>query len=239
MRIALISKEFKNKDIDNNLWQIEDSAIKLSAKADIICFGEAFLHGFNSLSWNYEQDKHIAISSDSTQINTIKEIAKSNQIAIAFGYFELAIDKIYCSYMVVDCYGEIIYNYRRVSRGWKNSKKTDKHYVEGSHFSSFNYMNKEIVVALCGDLWYKKNIDEVNKLKKDFVLWPLHIDYSLSRWVFEENEYVKQSKKIQAPLLMVNNISEKSFGGAYYFNKGKILNYLPLGQSGSLIVRLK
>lgn len=26
----------------------------------MICFGEAFLQGFDSLSWNYEKDKEIA-----------------------------------------------------------------------------------------------------------------------------------------------------------------------------------
>ncbi|MDA3932042.1 MAG: carbon-nitrogen hydrolase family protein [Tenericutes bacterium] len=238
MKIALVSEKFIDRDINHNLKQIQYHANDLSGKADMICFGEAYLQGFDALSWNYDKDKTVALSNDSENIEFIKQLAKDNHIAIAFGYFELDknTESIYCSYMVIDSLGKCRDHYRRVSIGWKEYKKTDKHYKEGKDFHAFEYLGKRIVVGLCGDLWYGKNIKKINHIDSDFVLWPLHIDYTIEMWNREKVLYERQSSKINAPVLMVNNISETSVGGSYYFVGGKILKELPMGNSGILIV---
>lgn len=238
MKIALISEKFIDRDIQHNLSKIQYHANDLSGKVDLICFGEAYLQGFDALSWNYDTDRLIALSNQSEIINSIKKIAKDNQIGISFGYFELDdnTESIYCSYMVIDALGECIDHYRRVSIGWKEYKKTDKRYKEGKDFHAFTYLGKRIVVGLCGDLWYGKNIKKINQIDKDFVLWPLHIDYTMEMWNREKVLYEKQSSKINAPVLMVNNISKTSDGGAYYFMDGKLKKALEMGKTGSLII---
>ncbi|EPV4646920.1 TPA: hypothetical protein ACSQIM_001141 [Clostridium perfringens] len=61
MKIGLASKEFINKDIEKNTHTIIKFMIEAKENnAHMICFGEAFLQGFDSLSWNYEKDKEIA-----------------------------------------------------------------------------------------------------------------------------------------------------------------------------------
>lgn len=238
MKIALISEKTVDADIASNLHKIKDHANHLGDKVDMICFGEGYLHGFNALSWSYEADKKLALTPESQAINSIKKLAKQTGVAIAFGYFEHDISSkaIHCSYKVIDEYGESIYNYRRVSIGWKEYKKTNNHYQEGKQFHTFKYKGKKIAIALCGDLWYKENIDQVNALDKDFVLWPLHIDYSIDKWINELDLYKKQTNKISTPVLMVNNISKTSFGGCYHFKKGEVIKALDMGQTGSLIV---
>ncbi|QWB99559.1 carbon-nitrogen hydrolase family protein [Mycoplasmatota bacterium] len=238
MKIALVSEEFKNKKTEYNLRVIQHRAEALARNVDMISFGEGFLQGFDALTWKFEEDKHIAVSRDSDAIIFIKNIAKKYHLAISFGYFELDEDgkSIYCSYMVIDHFGQIIYHYRRVSIGWKEHQKTDFHYREGHDFGVFTYLGKRISVALCGDLWYKKNIKKVNMLEKDIILWPLHIDYSIDMWDKEKVLYEKQSSKLNKPVLMVNNICDSSDGGACYFINGKVISELGDERPGFLIV---
>lgn len=56
MKIALAS-QVSEINIEINFKLIKSIMIELKQKVDLICFGEAFLHGFDALSWNYEQDK--------------------------------------------------------------------------------------------------------------------------------------------------------------------------------------
>ncbi len=240
MKLALKSQQSINNDINQNFLTIRSHAISEDKNTDMICFGEGFLHGFDALTWDYNKDKHIAITNDSHMIHDIRKLASENGLSIGFGYFEheVSTQKIYCSYMVIDAYGHILMNYRRVSKGWKDQSKTDKHYAEGNELITFQYMGKKIALCLCGDLWYPKNIKKINKLTKDFLLWPLHIDYSIEMWKREKILYQRQSAKINAPVLMVNNVSTSSLGGSCYFKDGKVFKELPMDCCGTLIVEI-
>ena len=58
MKIALASAKFINNDIAYNLHQMERYARRAKdSGADLICFGETFLQGFDSLCWNYERQR--------------------------------------------------------------------------------------------------------------------------------------------------------------------------------------
>ena len=62
MKIALASARIVDRDIKYNLSRMEHymTEAKLSG-ADLVWFGEAFLQGFNALSWQYEEDKKMAM----------------------------------------------------------------------------------------------------------------------------------------------------------------------------------
>ena len=62
MRIGLASYLSKNHDISFNMNQIELAFNRSKRKVDLLCFGEAFVQGFDSLCWNYEIDKDIALN---------------------------------------------------------------------------------------------------------------------------------------------------------------------------------
>ncbi len=57
MRIGLVSYAFKNKDIAFNIGEIEKVLSETTGRVDLLCFGEAFLQGFDALCWDYDIDK--------------------------------------------------------------------------------------------------------------------------------------------------------------------------------------
>ena len=52
MIIALAAVGFKNGDTAYNKEKILETMREYSGKADLVLFGETFLQGFDSLSWN-------------------------------------------------------------------------------------------------------------------------------------------------------------------------------------------
>ena len=63
MKIGLAQYKFINNDISFNLSQLKRAASQYSGKVDLLCFGESFLQGFDSLSWDYENDKKYCCNS--------------------------------------------------------------------------------------------------------------------------------------------------------------------------------
>ena len=152
MKIGLASYRVENKNTEFSISQIEQAMIKASETADLLCFGEAVLQGFDSLCWNYENDKEMAVSTDSETMNRLKNLTKQYGIGIAFGYIEKDGEILYSSYAVIDA-GNIVHNYRRISRGWKEFTRTDDHYREGNDTAEFSFRGRTIMVgysAICG-----------------------------------------------------------------------------------------
>lgn len=245
MRIALAALGFINKDINYNKMVIIDTLNNLKNKVDIVLFGEAFLQGFDSLSFDYGEDKYIPLSIYSNVIREIIETAKENKIAVSFGFIEKEDNKVYSSQLTIDSEGNIVNLYRRVSKGWKEAYATEE-YCEGSSFSSFLFMGKRIVVALCGDLWYEENIKAIQELNANIVFWPVYTDFDYEEWNNKlKYEYLEQASKISSDVLYVNSycidkedIDEIAKGGAIFFSKGKIISEKPAGKEDTLIVEI-
>ena len=89
------------------------------------------LQGFDSLCWDFSIDKHIAITQNAEIMNTICSLSHKYGVDLIFGYIEREDDSLYSSCAVV-INGRLAYNYRRISRGWKNFRHTDEHYREGN-----------------------------------------------------------------------------------------------------------
>lgn len=224
MILGLAAYKFINKEIDFNISQIE-KAIKSSKEIDLLCFGEAFLQGFDAFNWHYENDKNIAISKDSSVMKKLEKLSDDYNIDLAFGYLEKNGEELYSSYAVI-INGKLTYNYRRITIGWKEYSKTDSHYKEGNDVLKFNYKGHNITVALCGDLW-----ECPEKFKsEDLLLWPVYVNFTIDEWKNEEIEYSKQALIACNNTLMINSLSRNPdcSGGCFYFKDGKIkekLNY--------------
>ncbi len=240
MKILLASKEFINNDISHNLKTIISSIDAYSSKVDLIVFGESFLQGFDSLKFNYELDKDIAISQSSFLIKEIKKACKRNNTALSFGYFEKDEGYIYDSQMTISKTGEIVNNYRRISKGWKE-KYASKEFKEGESFIKFNLEGKSFAICLCGDGWDDKNVKSLNALNVDILLWPLYIDFDANKWNKSiKYEYQEQAKRMAKNVLLVNSLNYErdslARGGSIYFHYGKIEKEVPAGKEGILIV---
>ncbi|HNZ50513.1 MAG TPA: carbon-nitrogen hydrolase family protein [Bacilli bacterium] len=241
MKIGLISDFSYHREIDKNI----NTIIKYLDDyhhLDFLLFSEAFLQGFNSLSWNYDDDLNIAISKNDKQLALIKNTCKKNNIAVGFGFYERVEKDIYCSYLIIDNQGKIINNYRRMSIGWKIIEKTNHHYKEGTSIIPFTLNNYNFITLVCGDLWdddiKEEVIQIIEKDKIDAVLWPNHLDYEIEQFATEINDYKERTKDIKVPLFLVNDHSASSHGGAVVFKDNHLLEYLKMGEIGIVIFDL-
>lgn len=237
MKIALASARIVDRDINYNLSQMERYMKEAKAlDADLVCFGEAFLQGFNALSWQYEEDKKIALTTFSPEFMQIKALTKEIGIDVLFGYNELEDDTLYSSCVLI-ADGTIIHNYRRISRGWKEYSKTDEHYKEGSLVEVFDYKDKKCVIGLCGDLW---DYPERFALGEDLLLWPVYVCWTKEEWEnVGKTEYAEQAKLCCENTLYVNSICDgDAFGGAVHFLDGIVYEELPIFNEGIMVVKI-
>ena len=244
MRCALAALGFINENMQYNKNVIISTMAKYSKKADIVIFGEAFLQGFYAATFDIEHDKKLAISPDDLIIKEICTVAKTQEIAVSFGFIEKAGDCFYSSQITIDAYGEIIDIYRRASPGWKLPHAGES-YLEGDGFHTFSYLDKSITVGLCGDLWFDENINAINQLHPDVVFWPVYTDYNYIEWnTSMKHEYADQAGKLDGKILYVNSVctykdeDEIARGGAALFINGTIEKEIPSGQEDILFVEI-
>lgn len=237
MKIALASARIIDRDIPHNLSQIKRFMVQARENgADLVCFGEAFLQGFNALSWRYEEDRALARSTSSAEFAQIKAWTKALAIDVLFGYNELDGETIYSSCTLISG-GELLHNYRRISQGWKDYWKTDAHYREGTTVEPFTYKGKRCVIALCGDLW---DMPERFALGEDLLFWSVYVDYEADEWARSAKlEYAQQASLCCAHTLYINSLcAEEAFGGSAYFSKQQAQTEFPFAQEGLLYIEL-
>lgn len=235
MKLGLASYSFKNKDIDFNLSQIEKAMQRSQGKVDLLCFGEAFLQGFDSLDWNYETDKDMAITQDSVVMQKLCSLALQYGTDLLFGYIEKEGEILYSSCAVIEK-GKLIHNYRRISKGWKCYWMTDAHYREGNSAEEFLHHGGKIQIALCGDMW-----EFPEKFKTDeLLIWPVYCNFSLEEWKTTEQEYADQALLACSKTVMINSITDDpiSHGNAFYFHNGRVEKKLGYDTEAVLMVEV-
>lgn len=233
MRIGLAPYRFINSDVEYNICQVEKALKEASSKVDMLLFGETFLQGFDALTWEYNKDALIAVSQHSPEMQRLARYSATYNTAIGIGYIERDADVLFSSYAVFS-EGTLMYNYRRISKGWKEYGKTDSHYQEGKTIEHFELQGERFGVALCGDVW-----DYPEKFKTENILiWPVYVNFSLADWKKEETEYAKQVAKVAPHVLMINSLSDNpvSHGGAFYFTSGYIVSQMDYDREQVLII---
>ena len=244
MKCALASLGFINEDIQHNKNVIIDAMIRCAADADIILFGEAFLQGFYGATFDPTHDAKLALSADAAVIQEIRTAAKQHGIAVSFGFIEKDGPLFYSSQITIGSDGTVIDLYRRISPGWKE-RFAGEQYREGHDFHTFSLMGRSVAVGLCGDLWYDENILAMNQLHPDIVLWPVYTDFNFDEWnAAMKHEYATQAGRISSKVLYVNSVCKDKAGddiargGSAMFENGSIVQELPAGLEGILIVEV-
>lgn len=235
MKIACASYEFMNNDLDFNLRQIEKALRNAKGKADMVCFGESFLQGFDACCWQYDKDKEIAVSKDSPIFQKLCAMTLTYQVDLCLGYFEKDKDYIYSSYACIE-QGKISYNYRRITKNWKEVDQCDEHYQEGNEINFFNYHDQKIMIALCGDLW----IEPFRFKTENLLIWPIYVNFDEKQWLENINDYAQQAHFVAPKVLMINSLSKnpEAIGNAFYFENGKIIHQLEFHHENLLIVEI-
>lgn len=241
MKIALCAARFVNGDLCGNVERIKACADEYSGRADMLCFGEAFVQGFDGLTWDYEKDVNIAVGQDSDLIEELRCTAKRKGIGLGFGYIELSDGRIYSSYMVVSAKGESVCNYRRMSVGWKIPGLGEM-YSEGDECCGFEADGKKFAVMLCGDLWTDRVAEKLTEVGADVVLWPVYTDFPADEWNDREKfEYAQQADRYCKRALLVNCVCDgesRAKGGAAHFAEGKVVDEVPAGGEDVLVVEV-
>ena len=241
MKIALCAARFVNGDVPGNIKRMIFYMKKYGAEADLVCFGEAFLQGFDGLIWNYDEDVRVAVEQDSPEISRLRCAARDVGTALAFGYMELAVGKIYSSYMVIAADGTVLCNYRRMSVGWK-VPNVDERYAEGYSVAEFELGGNRFSVMLCGDLWTDEVAAELKDIDVDAVLWPVYTDFDVDVGnTTERLEYAVRANEYCRRALLVNCVCDgdgRAKGGAAVFENGRITAEVPAGGESVLVVEM-
>ncbi len=236
MVIGLAAYHYINNDILFNLSQMELAVKNAQGKADLLCFGEAFLQGFDAMNWEYSHDREVAVTQDSGMIQSICDMTNQYGIDLLFGYLEREGDLLYSSCMVVEA-GRILHNYRRISKGWKDDRITDGHYCEGNVTSDFVYKGRNFRIALCGDMW-----DDPERFVTDAVLlWPVCCNFSPDEWENEyKAEYLEKARSAAEKTLFVDAIDHQAdcLHAAFCFECGRIAAELPSDTEDILYVEV-
>lgn len=243
-RLGLCVQLSEEGRVSSNLARIWDMAVQARQRGlDAIFFGEAFLQGFDSLAFQPEKDRGLALALSSGVIISIRQAAIHHKLAIGFGFYELDGSSIYSSYLVVGEDGQTLCHYRRISPGWRYPD-APACYREGKDLIAFPLKGRSLGLVVCGDLWEDTLMADMKSLCQaaDALLWPVHCDYPLEDW---ENgiraEYVSRTRLVDLPVLFVNNLHtapDRARGGAYRWQKGQETASLPAGQAGMLEVSI-
>ena len=236
MKIGLVSYRCVNRNISFNMGQIERAMKLAEGKAELLCFGEAFLQGFDALCWDYDTDQRIALELSSETITQLRDWTVRYGVSLITGYIEKDGEKLYSSCMVLSN-GEIVHNYRRISKGWKEFSITDGHYCEGTDTDPFTLNGKDIGLALCGDLW-----DFPDRFRtENLLIWPVYVNYTPDEWNSRIlDEYAAQAALAAKDVLMINPLDHEpaNHGGSFHFHDGQIAARLPFDEEGILIVNI-
>ncbi len=78
----------------------------------------------------------MAVEVESPTIRQLDEFTTTYGVALMTGYIEKEQNSLYSSCIVIED-GKTVYNYGRISKGWKEFRKTDYHYKEGIVVNEF------------------------------------------------------------------------------------------------------
>lgn len=239
MKIALASAKFKNGDVPFNLFQMEKyMGDAKAAGAQLVCFGESFLQGFDCLTWDYERDRAMALTISSPEIACLCSQTEKIDIDVLFGFIEREGESLYSSCALLGR-GRCLQLYRRISTGWKEIRHTDDHYREGTEVEPFCYRGRSCLIALCGDLWV---YPERFAGKAELLFWPVYVDFTAEQWEHDElPAYTHQAGEACPDTLLINSLTDgeaPAFGGCCHFSGGTVAAALPMGREGLLVIEI-
>ena len=86
MKITLAAAISVNGNLSQNLNKIE-AVLHAHPDQDFILFGEAFLQGFNSLTFDPDHDRQWAVDHSDAPISWLRDLARTVHSGIGVGYF--------------------------------------------------------------------------------------------------------------------------------------------------------
>lgn len=247
MKVALAALRSEPGGEDANLAGLAQTVASVAGQVDLVMTGEAFGQGFEAITDQPATDLAIAWELGGPEIASVQRLARRYKTAICLGFIERAVGRLHSSTVVISGSGELVVVYRRMSAGWRAPDADPSVYVEGDSPVTFELAGKRCTIALCGDLWVMP--ERFMDLGADVLLWPIFVNITPESWVDEHlRDYASQALAVAPDTLLVNSVAGgtsdtlpgvcPSFGGAAWFSAGSVIEQLPMGQPGVLVVDL-
>ncbi|SFB10522.1 carbon-nitrogen hydrolase family protein [Clostridium frigidicarnis] len=240
-KIALIVPKITN-DIHRNKRKILSFVRKAyKKKAKLILFPECTVNGIGQ-EYNDSTYYNDSNTENDVFIKSLCRLAKLYKINIAIGVLENKDKIFYDSLFFINENGVLQSKYRRISL-WDNNRNICKC---GQNYKLFNTDIGVFSSLICGDLFYEKIRSGLEKVKFDYLLYPVAISFDNNsidknlQWKNEIKEYSERIKHIGKTTFMTNYIGSKNhfykcYGGATVFNiNGEIIKSMPIMREGIL-----
>lgn len=208
MKLALVMTK-NTMDLDKNIKQMEVAARK-NEDCDLLLFGEGYLQGHGSLSFDYEKDIRGASGLFSEEVIKLRRIARDNSIALGFGFYENDKGGIYNSYLIIGKNGETLFKHQGLTSSWQKEGACAD-YRQGYSLGSFTLENKRFSLLLADDFF-----------NEAYLLWLCELDASVDAFLWiankEDFRFKEQSQILAKPIYY--HAGDK----AYFLKQGKIIN---------------
>lgn len=241
MKIALMSVKSIEGDTLQNLKTIEAAMYEhTGAGISMICFGASFLQGAVEAKPDYESAPTGALQSSCEEIGKIKSLCRIMAMGVSFGYSELFEGRVYNSYITIDDMGLAVSNHRRIPKALGLDIYGASSIELSTSFSPFFYHGKRFLTGLSGDFLDETSVYSARMTLPDLVLLADSISCGTSEWNYiVRDEIVSLASNLGGDMIFVNALFSSAApdgGGAMLISDGTVLEELPYGQTGSLIL---
>jgi len=247
-RVALISN-LVTKDVARNQRRILALANQAADRgAKLIVFPEAAATDLINTG-DPEQDRQIAEPIPDLRNEQWRELAIARRVYLAAGLLERDGERLYDIGVLFDPQGKLVLRYRRNDPGWHYAKDDPTGYCQGNEIPIVQTEFGSVGMLICGDLWDDEILTRLSGNSPDCLIYimsrSLPASGSIQRMWNEEElpAYCERWSKTRASTLAVNLYGGKhegsSIGGAWFVDsRGKIIDSLPPGQEGILLIDL-
>lgn len=160
MNVATVASDTIWKDISSNLRQTEEHVKKVKAlfpDVQVILFPEISLAGCVD-----EGNQELAQDVDGQVVNSVKEIAKKNDVALICGFIEKSkSNKPYNSLFVVSKEGKLLANYSKNHLFTQGDEP--KYYSPGESLTTFELEGWKCGLAICFDIRFPRLFETYKK----------------------------------------------------------------------------
>ncbi|MDA3885669.1 MAG: carbon-nitrogen hydrolase family protein [Candidatus Delongbacteria bacterium] len=226
MKIALANFEITDsipKNIKTIMQLINTAA---SNNADMIIFPEDCVTGLRNND-KPEHDIKLGLTIRSTEILTIRELARELDIIVVLGFLEIYDDKLYDSCIVIHSNTLTVDTYRRISRGWHGPAVSPNFYGHGAELKRIDTKIGTFTILLCGDLFDDDLVEQAKNIDAEFLIYPMLRDsypkFKAYWWEEEFEKYRERLQMIGKRTFMINGLINskgyKTFGGGWVLDE--------------------
>ncbi|MCL2574962.1 MAG: carbon-nitrogen hydrolase family protein [Defluviitaleaceae bacterium] len=237
VRVAVVAPKITTGWLDGNVKNMLQHIRRAASDgAELVLLPEMALSGL-VVTNNVSRDFPFSVSINSDTIKTFRHAAKTQEIWVAFGFFESDGMMMYNSAILIDNTGKIVLHYRRISKGWL-WKNPPHNFGSGEGYPTFDTPWGKVGFLIGTDLFDPNALRQAKNAELDLLLLPMssnfewayidpQMDWEVNFWP----EYQPRLAQIGATTLMSNFIEKRNMfhGGAFITNRGgELLAQLPL-----------